>query len=664
MSKPPADSSGRRRADVSLVERGIFPSRARAQEAIEAGLVTADGARVRKPSDMIRHDAALEARAAHPYVSRGGVKLAAALAAFAIDPRGGVCLDVGSSTGGFTDVLLRRGAKRVYAVDVGTGQLHPTLAADPRVVSLERTDARNLSAALVPEPVDCLVADVSFISLKLVLPGAVALVRQGGSLAVLVKPQFEAGPSHVRKGIVRDETVAPCRLPRHRNLHRLSRFHESRASSPRRLPAATATASSCSGRDVAEEVQIARLGARGDGVVDTPTGQVFVPYALAGEDVTIERDGGRGHLVEILSASPERVVPFCPYFGRCGGCATQHMTGSLLPHLEGAKCPPRAADGRHRDADRGSHRRPWRGSSPGDVARPPSRAAPRVGFMAARSHEVIEIDHCPIAEAMLSRHAPIVAAKLAASLAATRKPLDIQITATDSGLDVDLRGLGPLKDSERPRLADLAAELDLARLSLHGETIVERRAPVVRMGRAAVVLPPGSFCRRRALARKPLPDWPRRPAAMRGRSRIFSRAAGHSRCALRSAPRSTRSRPTAARSRRSTRRRDRRPACGRSTSEVRDLFRRPLLSPELAKFDAVVLDPPRAGAEAQARQLATAKVPLVVSVSCDPGTFARDAAILIAGGYRLERVATVDQFKYSPHVELVGVLRKERARKG
>ena len=213
MSKPPPDSSGRRRADVSLVERGIFPSRARAQEAIEAGLVTADGARVRKPSDMIRHDAALEARAAHPYVSRGGVKLAAALAAFAIDPRGGVCLDVGSSTGGFTDVLLRHGAKRVYAVDVGTGQLHPTLAADPRVVSLERTDARNLSAALVPEPVDCLVADVSFISLKLVLPGAVALVRQGGSLAVLVKPQFEAGPSHVRKGIVRDETVhlAVCR---------------------------------------------------------------------------------------------------------------------------------------------------------------------------------------------------------------------------------------------------------------------------------------------------------------------------------------------------------------------------------------------------------------------------------------------------------------------
>ena len=179
MSKPPPDSSGRRRADVSLVERGFFPSRARAQEAIEAGLVTADGARVRKPSDMIRHDAALEARAAHPYVSRGGVKLAAALAAFAIDPRGGVCLDVGSSTGGFTDVLLRHGAKRVYAVDVGTGQLHPTLAADPRVVSLERTDARNLSAALVPEPVDCLVADVSFISLKLVLPGAVALAEAG-----------------------------------------------------------------------------------------------------------------------------------------------------------------------------------------------------------------------------------------------------------------------------------------------------------------------------------------------------------------------------------------------------------------------------------------------------------------------------------------------------
>jgi 23S rRNA (cytidine1920-2'-O)/16S rRNA (cytidine1409-2'-O)-methyltransferase len=140
-------------------------------------------------------------------VSRGGVKLAAALDAFRIEPTGCVCLDVGSSTGGFTEVLLQRGATRVYAVDVGRDQLHPSLAADPRVTSLESTDARTLGPNLIPEPIDLLVSDVSFISLKLVLPAAVALLKPRAAMAVLVKPQFEAGPAHVRKGIVRDETV-------------------------------------------------------------------------------------------------------------------------------------------------------------------------------------------------------------------------------------------------------------------------------------------------------------------------------------------------------------------------------------------------------------------------------------------------------------------------
>lgn len=197
----------RRRADLMLVERGFFASRARAQEAIAAGLVSADGAPVRKPSDMIPPDAAIEAREPHPYVSRGGVKLAAALDAFGIDARGLVCLDVGASTGGFTEVLLSRGAARVYAVDVGRGQLHPKMLGQRRVISLEGTDARSLDRSLIPEPIDCLVADVSFISLRLVLPAVVALLAPQASLAVLVKPQFEAGPANVKKGIVRDEAV-------------------------------------------------------------------------------------------------------------------------------------------------------------------------------------------------------------------------------------------------------------------------------------------------------------------------------------------------------------------------------------------------------------------------------------------------------------------------
>ena len=197
----------RKRADMVLVERGFFTSRARAQEAIAAGLVTVNGAVVRKPSDAVADDAVITAVQPHPYVSRGGVKLAAALDTFNIDPKGCVCLDIGASTGGFTEVLLMRDAKHVYAVDVGHGQLHPKVANDPRVTNLEGTDARSLDTGLIPEPADLLVSDVSFISLKLVLPATVALLKPRAKLAVLVKPQFEAGRDHVKKGIVRDEAV-------------------------------------------------------------------------------------------------------------------------------------------------------------------------------------------------------------------------------------------------------------------------------------------------------------------------------------------------------------------------------------------------------------------------------------------------------------------------
>lgn len=197
----------RRRADRLLVERGLFETRAKAQAAIAAGRVSADGAPVRKPSDAIAADAALSAAPAHPYVSRGGVKLAAALAACAIEVADRVCLDIGASTGGFTQVLLERGARRVLAVDVGRGQLHPRLAADPRVVSIAATDIRALDPALLPDLPSLVVIDVSFISLKRVLPAALALAAPRCRLVALIKPQFEAGRAHVRKGIVRDPQV-------------------------------------------------------------------------------------------------------------------------------------------------------------------------------------------------------------------------------------------------------------------------------------------------------------------------------------------------------------------------------------------------------------------------------------------------------------------------
>jgi 23S rRNA (cytidine1920-2'-O)/16S rRNA (cytidine1409-2'-O)-methyltransferase len=197
----------RMRADQLLVKLGLAESRARAQAAIKAGLVSADGVTVEKPSQPLSMEAELKASLAHPYVSRGGTKLAAGLDHFRIDPNGAVCLDVGASTGGFTEVLLNRGAKRIYAVDVGREQLHPSLQGRSDVISLEATDARALNGKLVPEPVDLIVADVSFISLKLVLPAALKLASRHGKLLALIKPQFEAGRAKVQKGIVRDEAV-------------------------------------------------------------------------------------------------------------------------------------------------------------------------------------------------------------------------------------------------------------------------------------------------------------------------------------------------------------------------------------------------------------------------------------------------------------------------
>jgi 23S rRNA (cytidine1920-2'-O)/16S rRNA (cytidine1409-2'-O)-methyltransferase len=199
------------RIDRLLIERGLFESRAKAQTAIAAGNVTADELVVEKPSEQISADAVLRAEPAHPYVSRGGVKLAAALDHFRseplLDPRGRVCLDVGAATGGFTEVLLARGARRIYAVDVGRGQLHPSLRTRPEIVSIEAADVRRLDPARFAERPDFVVIDVSFISLKLVLPAALALARTPASLIALIKPQFEAGRHHMKGGIVRDARV-------------------------------------------------------------------------------------------------------------------------------------------------------------------------------------------------------------------------------------------------------------------------------------------------------------------------------------------------------------------------------------------------------------------------------------------------------------------------
>lgn len=194
------------RADQLLVARGLFDSRARARAAIEAGLVVADGVVVRKPSEQVPQDAAITAQPAHRWVGRGALKLDHALTLWPVAVEGRTALDVGASTGGFTEVLLDRGAAKVFAVDVGFGQMHETVAADPRVVNLERTDARNLMAEVIPEPPSLIVCDASFISLAKVLPAALDLATPDADLITLVKPQFEAdGPKAVgKKGVVKD----------------------------------------------------------------------------------------------------------------------------------------------------------------------------------------------------------------------------------------------------------------------------------------------------------------------------------------------------------------------------------------------------------------------------------------------------------------------------
>jgi 23S rRNA (cytidine1920-2'-O)/16S rRNA (cytidine1409-2'-O)-methyltransferase len=197
----------RKRADIVLVERGFFPSRARAQAAIAAGLVRVAGIALRKASEEVERDAPIAAEAPHPWASRGGIKLAAGLDAFALDPSGLICLDVGASTGGFTDVLLARGAAKVIAVDVGHGQLDAGLAEDPRVRSLEGVDARTLTAEALGEPPRAIVIDVSFISQRLVLPTVLKLATKGAWLVSLVKPQFELTRTDLVKGKVTSEAA-------------------------------------------------------------------------------------------------------------------------------------------------------------------------------------------------------------------------------------------------------------------------------------------------------------------------------------------------------------------------------------------------------------------------------------------------------------------------
>jgi 23S rRNA (uracil1939-C5)-methyltransferase len=404
-----------------------------------------------------------------------------------------------------------------------------------------------------------------------------------------------------------------------------------------------------------ERLTISRIGHRGDGIADTPGGPVFVPYTLPGEIAEVELFPGhpdRRHLLRVERASPERVAPVCPHFGVCGGCQTQHWDF-----------------GRYRDWKRSlvveALRQAGLDAPVGDLidahgagrrravfhARRSTHDVLEVGFAAYRAHHIVPIDRCPVLAPPLAGAVPAAWA-LAEALGAMERPLDIQATATDGGLDVDVRGSGPLRPQHSAALARLAETHRLARLTRHGELIAQRAAPTVSMGKASVELPPGAFLQATAEGETVLAHLVAEhagkakavadlfcgvgPFALRLAERARVVAAdgdADAVAALRQAAKTPGLKPVAA--------------------ETRDLFRRPLAPDELKSFEAVVFDPPRQGAEAQARQLAASKVPLVIAVSCNAATFARDARLLADGGYRLTAVTPVDQFRYSAHVEIV-----------
>ena len=405
-----------------------------------------------------------------------------------------------------------------------------------------------------------------------------------------------------------------------------------------------------------EQLTIARLGHRGDGVADTNSGPVYVPYTLPGELVTVETVAGhpdRRHLDHVDRPSHERAEPICKHFGICGGCALQHwslaeyhlwkrsLVVEALEHA-GLLAPVEPLIDAHGLGRRRATLHARRGTH--DVL--------EVGFTAPRAHHIVAIDRCPILAPDLDG-AVQAAWAIAEILKPANKPLDIQVTATDAGMDVDVRGSGPLSSGRTTALAGIAEKHRLARITRHGELVAQRAPPTLKIGRAYVPLPPGAFLQataegEAALARLVL-------GHIGNAKRVADLFCGIGTFALRLAEVARVSAADLEASAIQALTRAAQTTSGLKPVEAaaRDLFRRPFMAAELKAFDAVVFDPPRQGAEAQARELSLSKVPTIVAVSCDAASFARDARILVEGGYQLGTVTPVDQFRYSAHVELV-----------
>ena len=371
-------------------------------------------------------------------------------------------------------------------------------------------------------------------------------------------------------------------------------------------------------------------------------------------------EGKHADIIETLNVSPERAKPICPWFGTCGGCVAQHMSASLYQAwkrglvVEALEREGVAVEvGDLVDAHGAGRRRAT------FHARFPHGQPDEVGFMRARSHDIIAIDNCPLFSPGMAGAIPAAQA-LSGDLRGLMKPLDIGVTATLDGLDVDLRGSGPLGRAETQKLTRTAEALDLARVSNHGEIVIERRPPRVAFGEALARLPPGGFLQATEAGEAWLAEFAER--ALADTKRVADLFCGAGAFALRlargrevfAADADPAAIAALARAAATT------PGLHKLATETRDLFRRPLRADELAAFDAALIDPPRAGAIEQARALAASTLPLVVSISCNAATFARDARILIDGGFQVEAVTPLDQFRFSAHVEIAAVFRRPK----
>ena len=408
-----------------------------------------------------------------------------------------------------------------------------------------------------------------------------------------------------------------------------------------------------------QTLRIETVGAQGDGLA---AGPVYVPLTLPGELVSASVSGDRAEMAEVLEPSPDRVAPPCPHFGDCGGCSLQHWASAPYLAWKGEQVRQALARERIETEIAATFATP-----PGVRRRLALHARRdghqvRIGFKARRSWRLVELTACTIADPRLVAALPALKALAEPFLAHPRSAPTLHVTWTASGLDVDVTGVerkrGALSADARARAARAAALGDVARVTLASETIYQSRTPMVRIGPATVALPAGGFLQASVEAETAMAavvcD------AVAGAARVADLFCGVGtftfRLAQTAAIQAIDSSEAAVKALMSAV--GMAPGLKAITAEARDLSRRPLLAMEMKKLDAVVFDPPRAGAAEQAREIAASKVPLAVGVSCNVQTFARDARILADAGFTLTKVHPIDQFLWSPHVELVGVFRR------